>query len=122
MSAGRSSVIKVKLPWHTVIPLYALGTVASTRSKAAGVPMIRGTPRTSGRGGSSGCRQMRIPASSATGTTSRRKYSHGPVARAGHQGVPARADQADPRRRRADVHAQVDPVHGVSAPPRPAQR
>ena len=35
MSAGRSSVIKVKLPWHTVIPLYALGTVASTRSKAA---------------------------------------------------------------------------------------
>jgi hypothetical protein len=75
MSAGRSSVIKVKLPWHTVIPLYALGTVASTRSKAAGVPMIRGTPRTSGNGGSSGCRQMRTPASSATGTTARRKYS-----------------------------------------------
>jgi len=40
----------------------------------------------------------------------------GPVPRAGHQDVSARADQADPRRRGADVHPQVEPVHAASLP------
>src|SRR5262249_32358668 len=59
--AGRSSVIRVKLPWQNVIPLCSLGTVRSRRSKASGVPRMRGTPRTSSIGGSSGCMQIRTP-------------------------------------------------------------
>jgi hypothetical protein len=36
--------------------------------------------------------------------------THRPVPRAGHHGAPVRAHQADPGRRGADVHAQVEPV------------
>ena len=45
------------------------------RRYAATELMMRGRFRSTGRGGSSGCSPSRTPASSATGTTARRKYS-----------------------------------------------
>ena len=75
MSPGTSSVISAKFPWQKVIPLLRLDEVASTRSKDSGEFMMRGTPRTKGMGGSSGCSEMRTPDSSATGTMASNQYS-----------------------------------------------
>ena len=82
MEASTSTPISVTQPWQKSMALLSLGASAKMRSYCSRVETMRAAPPIgSGIGGSSGCRAMRTPHSSATGRMRSRNqamFSHIP--------------------------------------------
>ena len=73
IASSTFSGISEIVPWQKVRQFESLGTVSTSRLRAAWLRNTRATPPIGDIGGSSGCRASLTPASSATGTTASRK-------------------------------------------------